>query len=120
MMPPLILKNNPLFPARRSIFIFTDNDGNGPDFRKTVVRHLWEANVTVNAVVVASAETIASRLGPLGSERLYSPDDVNPLADETGGEVINGAQPGAPFPEMLRGMRQAYTLYYTLHRQQAR
>jgi len=99
---------------RRAILIFTDNDGYGPAFQKSVLHHVEEANATVSGIIIPNAGVIAARVGPYGAQRLSSQDDINPIADETGGEVINGADPGAAFQEIVARMRERYTLYYAM------
>lgn len=107
------LKRQPDVPGRRrSIIVLTDNAGYGPDFHKSVIRHLWEANAAVNGLIVASAETIAARAGTSGPQLMAAPDDVNSLAEQTGGEVIDARQAGEALHDMLLRLRKTYALYY--------
>lgn len=41
-------------------------------------------------------------------------DDINPLAEQTGGIVIDASQPGDSLDEMFRRIRQRYVIYYSL------
>jgi VWFA-related protein len=99
---------------RRTILVFTDNDGYGMDSPKGVLNSIWEANAVINGVVIPNAETISRRLGPFGWQRMDSPDDINPMVDQTGGETIDASQDQNAFPDMLKRMRKRYTLYYAM------
>jgi hypothetical protein len=79
-------------------------------------RWLWPSISVVLAalLLIPNADVIASRLGASGRSRLYAPDDVNRVADETGGEVINGVDPGAAFQDVIVRMRHQYKLYYEM------
>ncbi len=104
----------PVAGRRRTVLVFTDNDGYGVGSPKGVIKAMWEANAVLNGIVIPNAETIARRLGFGGSSRLESKDDVNPVVDATGGETFNAADAPNAFAEILRRMRQRYTLYYDM------
>ena len=92
---------------RRAVIIFTDNDGYGREIQKAAVRHFWQADAVLNAVLLVSPES-----GQTHQRRIYAPDDVLPILEETGGEWIAGSGSGAEFRDMMLHIRKRYTLYY--------
>ena len=106
------LKKHAASQSRRVILIFTDNDGYGGQSVKAAVRHMWEADAVLGGLVIPNAETIGLRLSRVGWQRMTSEDDINPVAEQTGGEVVNASDPGPALQEMLRRMRKRYTLFY--------
>ena len=94
----------------RAVIIFTDNDGYGREFTKGVIRRFWEADAVLDTVLLGSAESFA-----MHARRLYTPDDVLPVVDNTGGRVIYGGDnPGSAFAESIAALRSRYTLFYAM------
>jgi VWFA-related protein len=92
---------------RRAVIIFTDNDGYGREIQKAAIRHFWQADAVLNAVLLTSPESIQTH-----ERRLYAPDDVMPILESTGGEWIAGSGGGTEFRDMMLHIRKRYTLYY--------
>ena len=100
-------------PGRRAILIITDNLGMNrllPD--DVVIRELYRAETSLNAIVVGRA----IRPGPPrpGAERNpeSTPADVYRLAEETGGDVIRADWSEQAFRTMIERIRFRYTLAY--------
>jgi VWFA-related protein len=97
-------------PGRRAILIITDNLGINhllPD--DVVIRELYRAETSLNAIVVGRA----IRPGPNSQHDAEStPADVYHLAEETGGDVIHAESSEEAFRTMIERIRFRYTLAY--------
>ena len=97
-------------PGRRAILIITDNLGMNrllPD--DVVIRELYRAETSLNAIVVGRA----IRPGPdEGKNSELTPADVYHLAEETGGDVIHADVSEQAFRTMIERIRFRYTLAY--------
>ena len=91
---------------RRAILIFTDDDGQYSMREKTVVDHMWQADVLLCGLFIRARE----EQGPLNPTN----EDVLGVVEKTGGETVNADDPGHAFREMLRRIRKRYSLYYDL------
>lgn len=105
-----IMNGHSVDPGRRAILIITDNLGMNrllPD--EVVIRELYRAETSLNAIVVGRA----IRPGP-NSQRNpeLTPADVYHLADETGGDVIHSESSEQAFRTMIERIRFRYTLAY--------
>ena len=89
---------------RRAILIITDNEGQSSMGERGVVNQLWEADVVLCGLIVKTAD----------SSFHMAQEDMLGAAVKTGGEVVNADDPGQAFREMLRRMRQRYSLYYAM------
>jgi hypothetical protein len=93
---------------RRAILIFTDNANQRGVHSATASRdRLWEANATLNGMITHSR-------GPFGNRRPLLGGGVSKLAKLTGGEVTEAGDVEFEFPEMMRRIRNCYSLYYRL------
>jgi VWFA-related protein len=108
-----IMNGHAIDPGRRAILIITDNLGMNrllPD--DVVIRELYRAETSLNAIVVGRA----IRPGPPkpGAERNpeSTPADVYHLAEETGGDVIHAESSEEAFRTMIERIRFRYTLAY--------
>jgi VWFA-related protein len=108
-----IMDGHAVDPGRRAILIITDNLGMNrllPD--DVVIRELYHAETSLNAIVVGRAIRPAPP-GP-GAERNpeSTPADVYHLAEETGGDVIRSESSEQAFRAMIERIRFRYTLAY--------
>jgi len=96
-------------PGRRAILIITDNLATNhllPD--DVVIRELYRAETSLNAIVVGRA----IRPGPPAPGAESTPADVYHLAEETGGDVIRADDPESALQTMIERIRFRYTLAY--------
>jgi VWFA-related protein len=108
-----VMDGHSVDPGRRAILILTDNLGMNrllPD--DVVIRELYRAETSLNAIVVGRAIRPAPP-GP-GAERNpeSTPADVYHLAEETGGDVIHSESSEQAFRTMIERIRFRYTLAY--------
>ena len=105
-----IMNGHAIDPGRRAILIITDNLGMNhllPD--DVVIRELYRAETSLNAIVVGRA----IRPGPDSRHDAEStPADVYHLAEETGGDVIHAESSEEAFRTMIERIRFRYTLAY--------
>jgi VWFA-related protein len=99
------LKKNGDPHRRRAVLIITDNEGQSSMREKSVVDHLWEADVVLCGLIVKSHAD---------SDFHLASEDMLGAAGKTGGEVVNANDPGQSFREMLRRLRKRYSLYYAM------
>ena len=96
---------------RRIVLIFTDNmNQRGKHGLASVVDSLWEADATLNGLVT-------QRRPPRGALALPVPPlarGIAPVIAKTGGEILNAGDVESSLPEMLRRIRNRYSLYYQL------
>ena len=95
-------------PGRRAILIITDNLATNhllPD--EVVIRELYRAETSLNAIVVGRAIRPSP---PPGAES--TPADVYHLAEETGGDVIRADESERALQTMIERIRFRYTLAY--------
>jgi len=96
-------------PGRRAILIITDNLATNhllPD--DVVIRELYQAETSLNAIVVGRA----IRPSPPSPGAESTPADVYHLAEETGGDVIRADEPESALQTMIERIRFRYTLAY--------
>jgi len=86
--------------ARRAIVILTDNKGDRAVPDSTVRDGLWEADVTLSALLFGPTE---------GSRREA---DVRRFVQVTGGEVLKVRTDHLPLGEMFRRLRERYVILY--------
>jgi VWFA-related protein len=107
-----IMNGHAVDPGRRAILIITDNLGMNrllPD--DVVIRELYRAETSLNAIVVGRA--IRPRPPEPGAANPEStPADVYHLAEETGGDVIRAESSEQAFRTMIERIRFRYTLVY--------
>ncbi len=99
--------------GRHAILIITDNLGLNyliPD--ETVIRELYNADATLNAIVVGRAIRPAPPKPGQYVNPDFTPADVYHLAEETGGEVIRADISEEAFRDMIARIRLRYTLAY--------
>lgn len=100
---------------RRAVLILTDNFGQRSRRGSTVVHHLWEADALLSGLVIrsgADAFTMAIRIAdPLAAAMSEGMEGV---AEKTGGDTLKASDAAGSFREMMRRIRQRYSLYYTM------
>jgi VWFA-related protein len=99
-------------PGRYAILILTDNGSLNyrvPD--EQVLRALFEADTTLNALVVGKDRGRRSRTS---NNEDFTYPDVYKLAEASGGEATGVERADEAFPEMMRAIRQRYALSYRL------
>jgi Ca-activated chloride channel homolog len=100
---------------RRAVLIVTDNFGQGVGRERSVIRNYWEADASLNAVVVPQGKGMTALNW---SVRLTNPhvmlmeQRVNGIVANTGGEMIRSDDPASAFSEMIGRIRRRYCLYY--------
>lgn len=100
---------------RRAVLIVTDNHGQISGRKNAVVRELWEADALLSGLELRSAgESVL-----LGARWALSPqtawiqmESMTGVVEKTGGDLMKGRDPGSDFEEMIRHIRQRYTLVY--------
>ncbi len=100
-------------PSRRAILIVTDNQGlnyQAPD--EQVLRALYGADTTLNAIVVGPGERPAPPKPGQYVNPDFTPSDVFHLAEETGGEAVKAEKAGESFRQMIERIRTRYILQY--------
>lgn len=100
--------------GRRAILVVTDNQGLSYQTRdEDVLRALYEADTVLNAIVVRHGR----RPDPPKAGRYVNPDftpfDVFKLAEQSGGEALEGARVGDSFSQMIERIRSRYSLHYS-------
>lgn len=100
---------------RRAILIVTDNDGMSYDVHKgATVRALYDAKAGLDAIVVGRHPHPPVPKHGAAINPDFAFDDVFPLAEETGGEVIATSKPAQDLGDMLTRIRDRYFLVYPL------
>jgi VWFA-related protein len=94
---------------RRVIVMITDGIG-GPDKHEALtLRNLWEADAIVDVLIVGPTwEQINRAQHPPP----YNPQNLQRIADRTGGTVTSTKRVDATLPEMLQRCRTRYSLFY--------
>jgi VWFA-related protein len=100
---------------RRAILILTDGVGEKGTRSNTVLKQLWEADTTLNAILMRPSRTlrgiqIANRI--LKPYSVVLDASVEDLAQKTSGEVMRFDDSPRILAEMLTRIRSRYTLYY--------
>ena len=99
-------------PGRYAIVILTDNGSlNYRVSDESVLRALFGADTVLNAIVVGKNRALRGRSS---SNADFTYPDVHKLAEESGGEAAAVERADQAFPEMMRGIRQRYSLSYRL------
>jgi VWFA-related protein len=101
---------------RRAVLILTDNYGQRSRKGSTVIHHLWEADASLSGLIIHSAgeqavNTVAMAMNPL---LLALREGMEGVADKTGGDTLKASNAGEDFQEMMRRIRQRYSLYYAM------
>jgi VWFA-related protein len=99
--------------GRRAILIVTDNEGlnyQTPD--EDVLKALYHADVVLNAIVVRNGKPPAP---PKKGQYLnpdFTPPDVFKLAEQSGGEALQGGRVAEHFPLIIERIRSRYAIQY--------
>lgn len=97
--------------TQRAILVVTDNLGIPARHKATVIDALWEADTSLNGIVVKNHTALKGLLAPLGSTR---PGGIEDLVEQSGGDLIRSDDLTTAFPEMMHRIRSRYTIYYRL------
>lgn len=101
---------------RRAVLILTDNFGQRSRKGSTVIHRLWEADASLSGLIIRGAggqamNTVAMAMNPL---LLALREGMEGVADKTGGDTLKASNAGDDFREMMRRIRQRYSLYYAM------
>jgi VWFA-related protein len=101
---------------RRAVLILTDNYGQRSRHGRTVIHRLWEADASLSGLIIRGAaeqamNTITMAMNPL---LLALHEGMEGVADKTGGDTLKADNAGQDFREMMRRIRQRYSLYYAM------
>lgn len=108
---------------RRAVLVLTDDYGTRTRDQMTVVRHLWEADAVVLALLIRHPpsrkaqvlQTAISIAAPAAAiAKAATRARVDKIVEMSGGEMINSDRPGTALEDAIRRMRQRYTLYYRM------
>lgn len=108
-----VMHRERIVPGRRAILILTDNQGmNYQASDDNVIRELHVSDAVLNGIVVGKF----GRPTPPKRGRAVNPDftpaDIYPIAEATGGEVLKSDRVETAFPEMIERIRTRYSLQY--------
>jgi VWFA-related protein len=101
---------------RRAVLILTDNYGQRSRRASTVIHDLWEADASLSGLIIRSGVDVALNT----SAMVMNPalgllhEGMGGVADQTGGDTLKADDPGDAFQEMMRRIRQRYSLYYAM------
>ena len=112
-----IFLREPRTQRRRAILIVTDNHGQPSGHRETTVRNLWEADAVLSGLQIrARGETATLNIGRVISPAaaFMNAESMTGVAEQTGGDLLKGDEPGEEFRELIRRMRLRYSLYYAM------
>ena len=99
---------------RRAILTVTDNDSMSYDVHKDqALRALFDRGITFDAIVVGPHPHPPEPRNGAAVNPNFAFDDVFPLAQETGGEVLATNKPKENLSEMLGRLRERYLLVYS-------
>ena len=93
---------------RRAVLVVTDDLGIPERHKNTILSALWEADCLVSGLVVPNRAALKERLHATRS------GGVEDFVEQTGGDMIRSDDLSTSFPEMMRRIRNRYTLYYKL------
>jgi VWFA-related protein len=101
---------------RRAVVILTDNYGQRSRQGSTVVHRLWEADASLSGLIIRRpgdqvVNTVAMAMNPL---ILALREGMEGVAERTGGDTLKADNAGEDFREMMRRIRQRYSLYYAM------
>jgi VWFA-related protein len=98
-------------PVRRSVLILTDNGSlNYQVTDEMAIRALGDSGAVLNAIVVGKPRTALRGVRSANSD--FTPADVFRLVEATGGEALRADKADEAFPELIRRLRNRYTLAY--------
>lgn len=109
-----LFSSEPQTQRRRAVLIVTDNIGIRTRREESVVRDYWEADALLSGLILrnktfATIHTIGTVLGP---QTLLMEAGMKGIAAKTGGDAIRADDPGPAFVDMMRRIRNRYSLYY--------
>src|SRR5258708_2563971 len=101
---------------RRAVQILTDNYGQRSRKGSTVIHHLWEADAALSGLIIRGAaeqavNTASMAMNPL---LLALREGMEGVGDKTRGDTLKAGNAGEDFREMMRRIRQRYSLYYAM------
>ncbi len=110
----LRLAREPRSHRRRAVLIITDDFGQRTRREATVIRDFWEADALLTGLIVrsAAAHTMHTFNTVTHPFLLSLEVGIKRVAEKTGGDFIQAADPGAAFQESMHRIRNRYSLYY--------
>lgn len=101
---------------RRAVVILTDNYGQRSRRASTVIHRLWEADASLSGLIIrGGADAVL-----MTAQRITNPlalammEGMEGVAEKTGGDALKADDPGESFREVMRRIRQRYSLYYAM------
>ena len=103
---------------RRIVLIFTDNmNQRGKHMLASVVESLWEADATLSGLITQRSlprGAVALPVLPPVGWAFGLTSGIERVVTMTGGEILRAGNVESSLPEMLRRIRNRYSLYYQL------
>ena len=100
---------------RRAVLIMTDNFGQRSRRGSTVVHHLWEADALLSGLIIRSAaDAVQVAVLLTNPTAAMLSEGMIGVAQKTGGDTVKANDPGEAFREMMRRIRQRYSIYYAM------
>jgi VWFA-related protein len=93
---------------RRAILVVSDDLGIPDRHKNAILSALWEADCLVSGLITPNRAALKERLHATRS------GGVEDFVEQTGGDMIRSDDLSTSFPEMMRRIRNRYTLYYKL------
>ncbi len=95
---------------RRAVLIITDNIGRRTTSEASVVEDFWESDAILSGLLLKDrAEQVRLYTSPI---TLAMTAGMKGIATKTGGDTIDGDDPGSAFQEAMHRIRARYSLYY--------
>lgn len=106
---------NPRTARRRAILVITDNLGVRARSQISIVRTLWEADAVVCGLIIPDPAYPARRaiVAVLAPWVLAKVGGMERIAEQTGGDTVRAEDAASAFPEVMRRIRNRYSLYYS-------
>ena len=106
----LRFRGEPHTQRRRAVLIITDNIGVHTRKGSEVVTDFWESDALLSGLLLKDrAQQVALYTSPLAWAISAG---MKGIADKTGGDTIDGDDPGQAFQEAMHRIRARYSLYY--------
>jgi len=106
----LRFRQEPVSQRRRAVLIITDNIGRRTQSEEDVVEDFWESDAILSGLLLKDrAEQIRLYTSPI---TLAMTAGMKGIAAKTGGDTINGDDPGDAFQQAMHRIRARYSLYY--------
>jgi VWFA-related protein len=106
----LRFRHEPHTQRRRAVLIITDNIGRRTQSESSVVEDFWESDAILSGLLLKDRlEQVRLYTSPI---QLAISAGMKGIATKTGGDSIDGDDPGSAFQEAMHRIRARYSLYY--------